>query len=316
MRTATGNIVIDNGQLISGTGAAPVPAAALHIADGKITYAGPASAAPPRAADRAANRRPRRHHHAGPGRGAFPSDLLQRRRPRRPRHQVSGRVRHAAGRRQRPAGPGVRLHRGTLRRQPVQHRRLAQEGDRERHHPRSAPGGERPGDLRRRRADGLEPRLPQDRHGGPRAARQRRRRGAGRGAQAGQGRRRMGQDLPDRRRRRPGHQRPPHAVHDLRGDARLRRHGPQPRPEGHRPLPGDRGHQERPAGRLRHAGARHLHGRRGPRHAAGARTRRWCRPCNSSTPASWKARASACRSASSTATRRRWKAAPRAPAGS
>jgi imidazolonepropionase-like amidohydrolase len=47
MRTAAGTLVIDNGQLIAGTGAAPVPAAALHITDGKITYAGPGSAAPP-----------------------------------------------------------------------------------------------------------------------------------------------------------------------------------------------------------------------------------------------------------------------------
>jgi imidazolonepropionase-like amidohydrolase len=47
MRTATGTTVINNGQLIPGTGAAPVPAAALHITDGKITYAGAAAAAPP-----------------------------------------------------------------------------------------------------------------------------------------------------------------------------------------------------------------------------------------------------------------------------
>src|SRR5437868_5174952 len=47
MRTATGTLVIENGQLIPGTGAAPVRSAVLHIADGKITYAGPAAAAPP-----------------------------------------------------------------------------------------------------------------------------------------------------------------------------------------------------------------------------------------------------------------------------
>jgi imidazolonepropionase-like amidohydrolase len=46
MRTATGTLIIDNGALIPGTGAAPVPAAALHITDGKITYAGPSAAAP------------------------------------------------------------------------------------------------------------------------------------------------------------------------------------------------------------------------------------------------------------------------------
>ena len=47
MRAATGTLVIDNGQLIDGTGAAPVRPAALHIADGKIVYAGPTSSAPP-----------------------------------------------------------------------------------------------------------------------------------------------------------------------------------------------------------------------------------------------------------------------------
>ena len=46
MRPATGTFVIDNGQLILGTGAAPVPAAALHVTDGKITYAGPSATAP------------------------------------------------------------------------------------------------------------------------------------------------------------------------------------------------------------------------------------------------------------------------------
>ncbi len=100
---------------------------------------------------------------------------------------------------------------------------------------------------------------------------------------------------PDRRRRRPGHQRPPHALHDVRGDARRRRDGPQPRAEGDRPLPGDRGDQERPAGRLRHARARHVHGRRGAGPAAGARRAGACRRCSSSRPASSAARSSACR---------------------
>ena len=103
--------------------------------------------------------------------------------------------------------------------------------------------------------------------------------GAGRSprgrAQAGEGRRRVGEDLSHRRRRRARHQRPSHALHDVRGDARRRRDGPQPRPEGHRPLPRDRGDQERPAGRLRRARARHVHGRRGARPAA----RRATCPC-------------------------------------
>jgi imidazolonepropionase-like amidohydrolase len=47
MRTADGCTVITNGQLIDGTGAAPVRNAALVLDQGRITYAGPAVAAPP-----------------------------------------------------------------------------------------------------------------------------------------------------------------------------------------------------------------------------------------------------------------------------
>jgi imidazolonepropionase-like amidohydrolase len=43
MKTATGCTVISNGQLIDGTGAPPVPQAALVIQDGRIVYAGPAN---------------------------------------------------------------------------------------------------------------------------------------------------------------------------------------------------------------------------------------------------------------------------------
>ena len=46
MKTATGTTVIHNGQLIDGTGAAPVPDAALVVADGRVAYAGPAAQAP------------------------------------------------------------------------------------------------------------------------------------------------------------------------------------------------------------------------------------------------------------------------------
>src|SRR5262249_55540631 len=46
MRTATGTLVIDHGQLIDGNGGAPVRDGALHITDGKITYAGPVTGAP------------------------------------------------------------------------------------------------------------------------------------------------------------------------------------------------------------------------------------------------------------------------------
>lgn len=47
MKTATGTMVIDNGTLIDGTGAAPIKNAALHITDGRITFTGRAVAAPP-----------------------------------------------------------------------------------------------------------------------------------------------------------------------------------------------------------------------------------------------------------------------------
>jgi imidazolonepropionase-like amidohydrolase len=47
MKTATGTTIIRNGQLVDGTGAPPVPDAALVVRDGRITYAGPAAAAPP-----------------------------------------------------------------------------------------------------------------------------------------------------------------------------------------------------------------------------------------------------------------------------
>ena len=75
----------------------------------------------------------------------------------------------------------------------------------------------------------------------------------------------------------PDTRRPPHAVHDLRGDGGRRRRGAQLPPQGHRPLPRDPGNQERPSGRLRYAGARHLHGRGSPRHAAGAQHARRAR---------------------------------------
>lgn len=51
MKTATGITAIKNGQLIDGTGAAPVKNAALIIEHGRIKYAGPAAGAPPLAPD-------------------------------------------------------------------------------------------------------------------------------------------------------------------------------------------------------------------------------------------------------------------------
>ena len=46
MRTAVGTTIIRNGQLFDGTGAPPVRDAAVVCVDGRITYAGPAAAAP------------------------------------------------------------------------------------------------------------------------------------------------------------------------------------------------------------------------------------------------------------------------------
>lgn len=45
MKTATGKTVIENGTLIDGTGAVPVPDAVVAIQDGRITYAGPKAGA-------------------------------------------------------------------------------------------------------------------------------------------------------------------------------------------------------------------------------------------------------------------------------
>lgn len=45
MKIASGSLVVSNGQLISGTGAAPIPKAALVVKDGRIVYAGPAATA-------------------------------------------------------------------------------------------------------------------------------------------------------------------------------------------------------------------------------------------------------------------------------
>src|SRR5262245_9465853 len=47
MKTATGVTVIRNGQLVPGTGAEPTADGVVIVRDGRIDYAGPASAAPP-----------------------------------------------------------------------------------------------------------------------------------------------------------------------------------------------------------------------------------------------------------------------------
>ena len=47
MKLAPGTTVVRNGQLLDGTGAPPVPDAALVITEGRITYVGPVAGAPP-----------------------------------------------------------------------------------------------------------------------------------------------------------------------------------------------------------------------------------------------------------------------------
>ncbi|MBE2281891.1 MAG: amidohydrolase family protein, partial [Prosthecobacter sp.] len=47
MKLQPGSTLITNGQLIDGTGAPPVPNAAVIVKEGLIEYAGPAADAPP-----------------------------------------------------------------------------------------------------------------------------------------------------------------------------------------------------------------------------------------------------------------------------
>ena len=45
MKTATGSTVITNGQIIDGTGAAPIPQGVVVIRDGRLSYVGSANEA-------------------------------------------------------------------------------------------------------------------------------------------------------------------------------------------------------------------------------------------------------------------------------
>ena len=47
MRPLSGTLVIRNGQLVDGNGGAPIPAATVHVRDGRIAWAGAEFAAPP-----------------------------------------------------------------------------------------------------------------------------------------------------------------------------------------------------------------------------------------------------------------------------
>ncbi|MBL8826050.1 MAG: amidohydrolase family protein [Planctomycetaceae bacterium] len=47
MKTATGTTIITHGQLVDGTGRAPIQDATVIVHDGRITYAGPTASAPP-----------------------------------------------------------------------------------------------------------------------------------------------------------------------------------------------------------------------------------------------------------------------------
>ena len=94
MKTATGVTLITNGRLVDGNGGR---ARARRGGRGprrrdRLRRPGRRGAGGP--ARRRPDRRAGRDDHAGPGRGPFPPDLLQRRRAGRPRHQVPGRVRH------------------------------------------------------------------------------------------------------------------------------------------------------------------------------------------------------------------------------
>ena len=89
MKTAQGTLLIANGRLVDGTGAPPVADAAVRREgrQDRLRRPGPRRAGGP--ARRPPDRRPRRHDHAGAGRGALSPHLFRRGRAGRSRHQVS-----------------------------------------------------------------------------------------------------------------------------------------------------------------------------------------------------------------------------------
>ena len=132
MQTAFGTTLITNGRLVDGTGAPAILDAALVICDGKIAYAG-SNAGRPELSPEVATIDARggtimpglveAHFHPTYFNVAALEDLDIK----YPVEYVT--LLAAANAR---AGARVRLHGGPQRRQPVQHRRLAEEGDRER----------------------------------------------------------------------------------------------------------------------------------------------------------------------------------------
>jgi len=270
MKTATGVTVIANGRLIDGTGAPPVPDAAVVLRDGRIAYAGPV----------AGRRRPRRTR-GGSTPSAARSCRGWSRRNYHPTYfdvaaledldvkypveyvtllaSVNARLALECG--YTAARSGGSLFnidfwlKKAIENDLILGPRLAASG-----REICGVGGlmDWNPDFRKIGMEGLVlwSTAPPS---------------AGGRAQAGQGRRRVGQDLPHRRCRLPDTNDHHTLSMTFEENARLRRGGPQPPPQGDRPLPGDARHQERPPGRLRRGGARHVHRRRGLGFAVGAR---------------------------------------------
>ena len=177
MKLAQGTTIIDGGQLVDGTGAPAVPRRGRR---GRATAAsptpGPAAGAPPRAAEaaridaRGGTIMPglvEAHFHPTYFNVADLEDLDIK-------YPVEYVTLLAAANARLALECGYTAARsgGSLFNIDVWLKKAIEE----RPGARPAAGGQRPRDLRRRRADGLEPRLPQDRHGRPGAAHQRPRR--------------------------------------------------------------------------------------------------------------------------------------------
>ncbi len=176
MKTASGTTLISNGQLIDGSGRAPIPNAALVIRDGRIAFAGPAAEAPPvpeetaRIDARGGTIMPglvEAHFHATYFNIAALEDLDIKYPVEYVSLLASVNTRLAL-----ECGYTAARSGGCLFNVDVWLKKAIEE-DLDR---RAAPLHERPRDLLRGRLDGLEPGVSEDRHGGPRLHHQRRRR--------------------------------------------------------------------------------------------------------------------------------------------